>query len=872
MDPRRATVWLAVVVLLVVGAVYAITLHPSVPFWDAGEFIGVSYILGVPHPPGTPFYVLVGRIATLVPFGNVAQRVNGLSAIAGLLAVVLTYLTIVRLTRIAWGPQRGAAQEWIGHLGGIFGALMLAFSDSFWENAIEAEVYALMSLAQILVLWLGLRWWEAHQERPTAGPLLICVYVMWLCVGLHLGVGIMGLPLLVLVWVVDRKAAMVFLMPFLSVMLVSMGMEKMAAGALALSAIVYLYFSAQKKLPTWVALASALIALVVLVQGFGEQPLTAPVALLGLVGLIGPVVFLARSHVAGRIIALALFLMVAGYSTHIYLPVRAAQQPAINEGAPANWEKLRDLLERKQYGEMNMFKRRAPLSVQLDKEFWRYFKQQWLVWRSAVDDRRFVPIGALLPILLGLLGAIWQARSDRTGFLTMFAFTGLTTAGMIAFLNFSAAEVRERDYFFQSGYHAYSIWMGMGAAWVVGWVRDAFGAGRLRLAATAGAGAVVLAMPVALLATMWYSHDRRGNYVAHDYARNMLTPLEPNSFIFTNGDNDTFPLWYMQEVEGVRKDVRVVNLSLLNTDWYIQQLRDQEPKIPMALGDDVIRELGVGAVQDETGRIIYTNEFMVAHILRQNRTADGKWRKQPYFAVTVPNHHGMDGHFRLEGLAYRVEPDSTTADIDVEKTERALYHDFAYRGLFLEDGSWDNSVYKDENAATLSRNYAAAHLQLAFHYRRQGNLPKAISEMERVARMFPDYVDVLLPLGGFYLDAGDTIAALKLFRDMATKSPHNVEALYYYGVTLFYTGDLEGALREFENAIRVDRDYNMAYYAAYSALKESGQLERAITYLERWVDGHPGDADAMRLLESERGSRAPRGLGQPTPLPHGVRP
>ncbi|MEK7824545.1 MAG: DUF2723 domain-containing protein, partial [Candidatus Eisenbacteria bacterium] len=215
---KRAALGVSLVVFLIAAAVYFITLTPTVPFWDSGEYIAVSYILGIPHPPGTPFYVLLGRIATMVPWATVAQRVNGLSALAAAIAVLLTYLTGLKLIHLVQGPERRRSDEWIAVAGAFAGALLLAFSDSFWENAIEAEVYSLMSLAQILVFWLGLKWWEAHEQRPTSGPLLVCVYVMWLCVGLHLGVGIMGLPLILLVWLVDRRAALVFAMPFLSVL------------------------------------------------------------------------------------------------------------------------------------------------------------------------------------------------------------------------------------------------------------------------------------------------------------------------------------------------------------------------------------------------------------------------------------------------------------------------------------------------------------------------------------------------------------------------------------------------------------------------------------------------------------------------------
>src|SRR5262245_15183908 len=204
------------------------TLTPTAPSWDSGEFIAVANSLGIPRPPGTPFYVLIGRLATLLPFASIAQRVNGLSALASALAVLITFLTAFKLIRIAQGPERRPSDDWIAIAGAAIGALLLAYSDNFWENATEAEVYSMMSFAQILVFWLGLNWWEAHEQRPTAGPLLLCVYTMWLSVGFHLGVGMMGLPLLVLVFLVDWRAAIVFTMPFLSVLSVTKGLEFMA--------------------------------------------------------------------------------------------------------------------------------------------------------------------------------------------------------------------------------------------------------------------------------------------------------------------------------------------------------------------------------------------------------------------------------------------------------------------------------------------------------------------------------------------------------------------------------------------------------------------------------------------------------------------
>jgi len=856
---QRVALGVSLAVFLITAVVYFTTLTPTVPFWDSGEFIAVSYILGIPHPPGTPFYVLLGRIATLVPWATVAQRVNGLSALSSALAVWLTFLTALKLVRLAQGRERKPSDEWIALAAAFCGALLLAFSDSFWENSIEAEVYSMMSLAQILVLWLGLNWWEAHEKRPTVGPLLVCVYVMWLCVGLHLGVGIMGLPLILLVWLVDRKVALLFAMPFLSVLAVVKGLEYMAGGVIALTYAVLTVFTVRKQINGWVwflCLGGTIYGLFI---AFGDRDFAWPSALVALASVGIPLAMLARRTREGKLIALALFLMIAGYSTHLYLPIRAARHPAVNEAAPDNWKALRDQLERKQYGESSMFVRRGPLSAQLDKEFWRYFRRQWPLFPT---QRLW---GTLLPLLLGIAGAVWQARRERTTFLVMFLFFGFTTAGMIAFLNFTDHEVRDRDYFFTSGYHAYVLWIALGAAWLVTWVRDSFAEGQTQVYATIACAALMMAQPFLLMKNLWFTHDRRGNYVARDYAYNMLAPLAPNSFVFTNGDNDTFPLWYIQQVEHVRQDVRVVNLSLLNTDWYIRQLRDEEPKVPIHLDDKTVDMLGVGILQDHTtGEYVYTNRFMVDHIMKQAKTPDGKrWIKQPYFAVTVPEHMDLDKYFTHEGLVFRVNPDTLGPEFDEAATRKALYETFRYGGLFKPDGSWDPSVYKDENASTLSRNYASAHMQLGRYYKRTGQTAKAIAEWERVERMFPGTADVLLPLGSAYVDAGDTAKAIAIFDRLAALYPNDVDVCYYHGVGLLFRHQGEAALKEFEKAIQLDPDYSPGYLAAYTVLSEAGQQERAMQVLEQWVSRHPDDASARGLLEQRR-----RALGMPaTPTP-----
>src|SRR5262249_38479547 len=151
--PRPAFEAVGAGVFLTALAVYTITCTTSCPWWDSGEFIATSQVLGIPHPPGTPPYVLIGRPFALLPFGTVAYRVNWLSALASALAVLFTFLLTVRVLR------KCGVFEIVAWTGGVAAAFFAAFSDTFWVNAIEAEVYALSSLVQVVILYLGIRWW-----------------------------------------------------------------------------------------------------------------------------------------------------------------------------------------------------------------------------------------------------------------------------------------------------------------------------------------------------------------------------------------------------------------------------------------------------------------------------------------------------------------------------------------------------------------------------------------------------------------------------------------------------------------------------------------------------------------------------------------
>lgn len=177
----------------------------------------------------------------------------------------------------------------------------------------------------------------------------------------------------------------------------------------------------------------------------------------------------------------------------------------------------------------------------------------------------------LLPLLLGIVGLIFHSLRDQRNFWVVTLLFVMTGMAIVVYLNQTPLQPRERDYSYVGSFYAFSIWLGMGVLAIYEVLSR-----RLKgVLAASLATLIALSVPTLLAAENWDDHDRSGRYVARDFAKNYLNTCEPNAIIFTNGDNDTFPLWYAQEVQGVRTDVRVVNLSLLGTDWYIEQMKVQ---------------------------------------------------------------------------------------------------------------------------------------------------------------------------------------------------------------------------------------------------------------------------------------------------------
>jgi len=810
-------------VFIVSQIVYLLTLTVSAPFWDSGEFIATSYVLGIPHPPGTPLYVLIGKIFTMIPISQISARVNYLSALASSLAALFTFLVIVKLVRAWWrGRPQGRLDDLIAIGAGITGAFFTAFGRTFWENAVEAEVYALSSLVMILCVWLVLKWEESGQPDAAGRPgnhnhnlLLLIGYLLFVSIGIHMGTFLVGPPILIFVLLVSAGTVL--------------------NGDLVRAVV-------------WFGVALATFLIVTL--GLGAPPEVGLV--LGAAVYIAPLI-LHRRHAARRFIRSdnlvfwMLALALVGLSVQLFLLVRARMHPPINEAAPATWQDLWLVLSRDQYKPPDPFQvRQAPWAVQFTKHFWRYWHDQYNL------GIRPGWLGMMLPFMVGAIGAVGQAFRDRRRFILVLALVFMTTVFLVFYLNFKTDEVRDRDYFFVAGYHFFAIWIGLGVATLATWLR---GEPRVEEGCLVeppggrlfGIGTVAVLCVLSLLpiAQGWYTHDRTGFLVARDYAHNMLVPLEPNAIVFTNGDNDTFPLWYLQEVEGIRKDVRVVNLSLLNTPWYIRQLRDDPPKVRITVPDDRIDMLR-GFYTPE-GEIVLVKDMMVEHILEVNQD------RTIYLAVTVPDQMDLEKRLVMEGLVFRVDDEEGETDrIDVEKTWKNLREVFLYRGLLDEQGNYDESVYKDDNARKLVQNYVAAYVRCAHYWLRNHDDDRALAALDYAGRINPAFSGVLYTKGYLWLERQEYARAESTFRQLLALGDRAPETFSFLAQALEGQDRPEEAEQIYRESMRQNPEDFDTYRYLFTFLWAEDRKEEAIQLIEGWLERHPQDEQTRRALQELR--------------------
>ena len=486
---------------------YVVTLAPSTAFWDTSEYIATAHILGIPHPPGNPFFVHVAKVWSLIlaPTGlSVAVRINLLAAATSAGATGCFYLISHRVLTGIVREDRWA------RVGAAASALIGATAFTVWNQSnVNEKVYTLSVLIIALVSWLGIRWYDRRDEAGAEKYLLWAIFLLAIGSTSHM-MSVLPAP--------------------------ALGVLVLFAGPMRLLN------------PAFVGRAVALVAL--------------------------------------------------GLSFSFVLPIRASLDPVINEGDPtcssvssavisvytngrSGCPALSANLTREQYATPPVTQRKAPFSAQM-ATYMQYFEWQWSRGANASElpstDR--LPF-TLLFLVLGFagLGAAW--KSDRVIFSYLAVLAATLTIGLVIYLNFrhgysiaqelpqAEREVRERDYFFVAGFLLWGALAGVGLAWAWHKVAHAMGGGGPRYLAALP----VLALALLPLTLNWSWASRAGDYAARDWAYDLLISVEPYGILFTNGDNDTFPLWYLQEVEGIRQDVTVIVGQYLFTTWYPKQLQ-----------------------------------------------------------------------------------------------------------------------------------------------------------------------------------------------------------------------------------------------------------------------------------------------------------
>jgi hypothetical protein len=746
-DAERPPYLAAGIASLVVFVLYIVTMAPSTAMWDTSEYIAAAYTFGLPHPPGNPFFVIVGRAFSILPIAaTVAARINVLAALCSAAAAGLWFLVTEHVLR-SWLEAR-----WLRFTGAALAVLIGATAFTVWnQSVVNEKVYTVSLVGIALVSWLLVRW-SADPAEPRSDVRL--VMAAYLC---------------------------------------GLGYANHMAGMLPA-----------------VGIAAAVLI---------RRPLTL---------------------VRWRLIASCLFALVIGLTPFATQPIRAAYFPAMNEGEPTGcrttitasctfskgtYDAFMYNLDRRQYGKPSLSDRQASLGEQVGM-WWLYFRWQWL--RDADGQHPFSQsLLAATFLMLGLVGAWIHFTRDRSSFWYFGTLMFTMTLLLIYYLNFKLGasqdpasqaphEVRDRDYFFLWSFSAWGVWAALGLVYV--WEAVASMVARETVASPSSRRAWLLSSPAIMLAAVplvgnWSSASRAHHHATADMAADLLNSVEPYGVLITRGDNDTFPLWYAQEVEGIRRDVVVVCTSLLGTDWYARQvIRRPIYDYDEAKGPPVYR--GKHWVKPTTPplRMTFAEADAVpdAYELRQpisfdardlHTTIDPKglefgallradalvlrmiidsWPERPiYFArsdIGYPRSLGLQNFVLTQGLAAKVFVPSNGARmsdtvyvqgdgwLDVARS-RELWNDFRAPRSIIREGQWI-----DRPSASIAGLYVFAGAELAEVARAEHDAAKA-SEIVSTARQVAHVARL-----DNYISGAESVFGTPQGGDSATSLPLKADA------------------------------------------------------------------------------------------------
>ena len=970
----RANAAVAIAVWLFSLIIYTITKAPTLSFWDCGEFIAAGAILGIPHPPGSPLYIVVARLFSELPlWADVGTRINFLSGVCSAFAAMFGYLVVVRLLRAWFDTASSAFNRAVVYGGGMTGALFAAFSLTNWNNSVEAEVYGMTMMIMFAIIWLAL----LHKERQgtPAGDrfMLLAVFLAFLGVGVHMSVYLalpiaalffvlrkgapswawflvavyIGLELYLIFALSSRPGEVSYFVPVLIVgllyflyvlsfervprvhLLVGAGFllsllpvfgtalslfgsavsQDIRSSLTTVGVIIFillnlaalylvLQYTRRKRevdnpahfflIPA--AFVGAATLMVLLLQVFkGYKPFLLITALLAVLLvylirrylrweilitivaastlIIGVKPFLFAILIAGLALALMglgrivpgwknglLILLAAlmGFSINAFIPVRARQQPNINENDATTISATISFIDRKQYVRESMVERMFTRRAEWENQFGNYRRMGF--WRFFHEQYGFRGPATVFLILLGIFGA-WEIvrRKPKLG-LAVVLLLLLCSVGLVLYMNFADGtrqspvtgqdylEVRDRDYFFTPAFMLFGLCIGIGLTFMVHGIRTSLERASGGMGKTVGWAALVLfAAPVIPLAGNYHYADRSGNYIPYDYGRNLLMSAEPNGILFSHGDNDTFPLWCLQEAYGMRTDIAVVNLSLANTHWYIRQLRDIFG-LELPWTDEEINQMR--AYRDSNGQFIRPQDHVVDALV------DRYYGERPlYFTVTTGSSarrykgQPLDSRLRMTGLLFQIGEPSGRIDVDVQKSL-----EFFLGGGFQARGIADPDVYMDEATSRLTANYGNAFLMVADTLRRAGDVDMAKKVARRAIEKIPHATDPVDFLAKIFAQQRELDSLKLLLESTDTGDPKELRLTLARAV--IQDGDTARGLELMQDIVRdypndrapIDDMLRLQYFAKdYNGMRNTVEL---------WLRFNPDD-DQMRELARE---------------------
>jgi hypothetical protein len=738
------------------------------------------------------------------------------------------------------------------------GALAFSFSDTLWFNAVESEVFAASTFLFALMIWLMLVWYEKADSPNSWKYVLLIAYLIGLSIGVHLMsiLAIVTVVMVIVLrkYIADynycKKTSYIFIGHVLLLLFIALAMwagqtsqqppnydeyKKYDTDFLMIISAVSLVVAGifRKKIfnrnSFYIPIIVGGIALAVtfggvvkvlpkiLVSLAGDSSSTGLLVLILILSLMGYLGYWSIKHkkIILTVSVFSIILIILGFTTYTMIIIRANQHPPMNENNPDNFSRLISYLNREQYGDWPFFKRRWSGEPQHQSTWANYKSDLDFFWRYQMDHmfNRYVAWNYIgreswvqdtgvnwkqlygIPFFVGLLGLYFHFRKDwkmGAAFLVLFFFMGFLT---VFYQNQQESQPRERDYFYSGAFFVFAVWIALGIRGLIDIVeRKTIVRGKITGMSIGILLVSAVFIPGRMFHTNYFTHDRSKNWLPWDYSYNLLQSCAPNGILITNGDNDTFPLWYLQDVEGVRRDIRIVNLSLLNTEWYIKQLKNETPygtpKVKINYSDNFVDRLGpvvwkpqnvtisvppqiiieesakTSAITDTNllnkGEITFTmpatlnfgdvsgirvQDIVLKEIIQQNA-----WQRPIYFATTCSQDSkiGLDNFLWMQGMTYKLKPfriPSNEMGIDYEimrsnllardvKPSKTPQYGYLFRNMN------NSKVFYDENHQRMVMNYRFNFIRLADYVIKTKNDPQEAKKML-------EYMEEIIPFNIF---------------------------------------------------------------------------------------------------------------------------